>query len=69
MDLHPLQIVLNKSLNGTYHIVRLRLSNKDQYVGADDREAEVEQDDRPLRANKSEEEKKNDQNNNRYQMI
>lgn len=35
LDLHTLWTVLNKSLNDTYHIVGLRLSNKDQYVRAD----------------------------------
>lgn len=35
----------------THHIVGLRLSDQDQYVGADDGQAEVQQDDGPLRAN------------------
>lgn len=38
---------------GTHHIVGLRLSNEDQYVGADDGQAEVEQDDRSFRADVS----------------
>ena len=46
---------VEQSLNDTYRIVRLRLSHKDQYVGADYREAEVEQDDGSLRANIPEE--------------
>ena len=35
LDLHMFQFVQNKSVNDTYHIVGLRLSNEDQYVWAD----------------------------------
>lgn len=38
---------------GTHHVVGLRLSNKDQYVGADDGQAEVQQDDGSFRADVS----------------
>lgn len=38
---------------GTHHVVGLRLSNEDQYVGADDGQAEVEQDDGSFRADVS----------------
>lgn len=55
---HPLHLQLSyKFSNYTYHIVRLRLSNQDQDVGADYRQAEVEQDDGSFRANVSERER------------
>lgn len=38
---------------GTHHVVGLRLADQDQYVGADDGQAEVEQDDGSLRADVS----------------
>lgn len=38
---------------GTHHVVGLRLSNEDQYVGADDGQAEVQQDDGSFRADVS----------------
>lgn len=38
---------------GTHRVVGLRLPNEDQYVGADDGQAEVEQDDGAFRADVS----------------
>lgn len=48
----------NSSFSDTYRIVGLCLSDKDQYVWADYRKAEVEQDDRPFWADISVEKKK-----------
>lgn len=38
-------------IHGTHHVVGLRLSDQDQYVGADNGQAEVQQDDGSLGAN------------------